>query len=174
MPRPDASHVVPVRIDVDPRWITRVGQVQFEGNRALSDATLRRGVMLRPGTLYTRNAVLESQRRLFQQPMIARAVVVTPPAGDSVKTITVAVAEQKPRHVEATLGFNTIEFGQAALDVRHNALGGGRWLRLYGSVGNLLAKQLNGRGNLPAGDPREPAVRHRPFHSARRTRRRSR
>ena len=25
VPRPDASHVVPVKIDVDPRWITRVG-----------------------------------------------------------------------------------------------------------------------------------------------------
>jgi hypothetical protein len=25
VPRPDASNVVPVKIDVDPRWITRVG-----------------------------------------------------------------------------------------------------------------------------------------------------
>ena len=25
VPRPDASHLVPVRIDIDPRWITRVG-----------------------------------------------------------------------------------------------------------------------------------------------------
>jgi len=61
VPRPDASRNVPVRIDVDPRWITRVGRVEFEGNRSLSDATLRRGVMLRPGTLYTRDAVLESR-----------------------------------------------------------------------------------------------------------------
>ena len=72
---------------------------------------------------------------------------MTPPAGDSVKTITVAVAETKPRHIDATMGFNTIEFGQASLDVRHNALGGGRWLRLYGAVGNLFAEQLNGGGS---------------------------
>ena len=163
VPRPDASHVVPVRIDVDPRWITRVGRVEFEGNRALSDATLRRGVLLRPGTLYTRDAVLESQRRLFQQPLIARAVVVTPPAGDSVKTITVAVAEQKARHVEATLGFNTIEFGEAALELRHSALGAGRWLRLYGSVGNLLAEQLNGRGIFQQVIPENPGFDTDPF-----------
>ena len=163
VPRPDASHVVPVRIDVDPRWITRVGRVEFEGNRALSDATLRRGVLLRPGTLYTRDAVLESQRRLFQQPLIARAVVVTPPAGDSVKTITVAIAEQQPRHVEATLGFNTIEFGQAALELRHGALGAGRWLRLYGSVGNLLAEQLNGRGIFQQVIPENPGFDTDPF-----------
>ena len=163
VPRPDASHVVPVRIDVDPRWITRVGRVQFEGNRVLSDATLRRGVMLQPGRLYTRDAVLESQRRLFEQPLIARAVVVTPPAGDSIKTITVAVAEQKPRHIDATVGFNTIEFGQASLDVRHNALGAGRWLRLYGSVGNLLAEQLNGRGIFQQVIPPEPGFDTDPF-----------
>jgi outer membrane protein assembly factor BamA len=163
VPRPDASHVVPVRIDVDPGSITRVGRVEFEGNHALSDATLRRGVMLRPGSLYTRDAVLESQRRLFEQPLIARAVVVTPPAGDSIKTITVAVAELKPRHVEATLGFNTIEFGQAALEVRHNALGAGRWLRLYGSVGNLLSEQLNGWGIFQQVIPENPTFDSDPF-----------
>jgi outer membrane protein insertion porin family/translocation and assembly module TamA len=145
VPRPDASHIVPVKIDVDPRWITRVGRVEFDGNRTMSDATLRRGVLLQPGTLYTRDAVLESQRRLFQSPGIARAVVVTPPAGDSIKTITVAVSEVRPRHIETSIGFNTIEFAQAALELRHNALGAGRWLRLRAAAGNLLSEQLNGR-----------------------------
>jgi len=146
VPRPDASNVVPVKIDVDPRWVTRVGRVEFDGNHAISDATLRRGVLLRPGTLYTRDAVLESQRRLFQSPGIARALVVTPPAGDSIKTITVAVSELAPRHVETTVGFNTIEFAQAAVELRHNALGAGRWLRLRAAVSNLLSEQLNGWG----------------------------
>lgn len=143
-PRPDASRLVPIRIDIDPRWITRVGRVEFEGNANLSDATLRRGVMLQPGTLYTRDAILESQKRLFQSPSIARAVVITPPAGDSIKIITVEVTETKPRHIATTIGFNTIEFGQAALEVRHTNLGSGRWLSLNGAVGNLLAGQLNG------------------------------
>jgi outer membrane protein insertion porin family/translocation and assembly module TamA len=102
-------------------------------------------VLLQPGTLYTRDAVLESQRRLFQSPGIARAVVVTPPAGDSIKTITVAVSELPPRHVETSIGFNTIEFAQAAVELRHNALGAGRWLRLRAAAGNLLNEQLNGR-----------------------------
>jgi outer membrane protein insertion porin family/translocation and assembly module TamA len=145
VPRPDASHLVPVKIDVDPKWITRVGRVEFDGNRVMSDATLRRGVLLQPGTLYTRDAVLESERRLFQSPGIARAVVVTPPAGDSIKTITVAVSELPPRHVETSIGFNTIEFAQAAVELRHNALGAGRWLRLRAAAGNLLSEQLNGR-----------------------------
>ena len=42
VPRPDASHLVPIRIDIDPRYLTRVGTVAFDGNRALSDGTLRR------------------------------------------------------------------------------------------------------------------------------------
>ena len=146
VPRPDASRVVPVTIDVDPRWITRVGDVQFEGNGVIGDATLRRALLLRPGGLYTHDAVLESERRLFQSPAIARALVVTPPAGDSVKHITVAVTETTPRHASVTIGFNTIEFGQAAVELRHNALGAGRWLSLRAAAGNLLGEQLNGRG----------------------------
>jgi outer membrane protein assembly factor BamA len=163
VPRADASHTVPVRIAIDPKYITRVGQVNFEGNRALSEATLRRGVLLQPGTLYTRDAVIESQRRLLQQPLLARAVVVTPPGGDSVKTINIAVAELKPGHVDATLGFNTIEFGQASLDVRHSALGAGSWLRLYGSVGNLLSRQLNGWGIFQQVIPSDPIFNADPF-----------
>ena len=156
VPRPDASHVVPVRIDVDPQWITRVGRVEFDGNHVMSDATLRRGVMLQPGTLYTRDAVLESQRRLFQSPGIARAVVVTPPAGDSVKTVTVAVSELRPHHIETSVGFNTIEFAQAAFELRHNALGAGRWLRLRAAAANLFSEQLNGHGIFQQVIPDDP------------------
>jgi outer membrane protein assembly factor BamA len=144
MPRPDASRLVPIRIDIDPRYLTRVGGVEFDGNRNLSDATLRRGVLLRPGSLYTRDAVLESERRLFESPALARALVVTPPAGDSVKQITIDVTETPPHRASVTMGFNTIEFGQAALQWRNNALGAGRWLDARVSVGNLLAEQLNG------------------------------
>ncbi len=145
VPRAGASGRVPVRIDIDPRWITRVGSVAFEGNAVLSDAVLRRASLLEPGALYTRDAVLETERRLFQSPGIARALVVTPPAGDSVKQITVAVTETQPHHARVTLGFNTIEYGQAAVELRNTALGAGRWLSLRANAGNLLGEQLNGR-----------------------------
>ncbi|MEP6992429.1 MAG: BamA/TamA family outer membrane protein [bacterium] len=160
VPRPDASRVVPMRIDIAPHWITRVGSVNFEGNSYLSAATLRRALLLQPGTLYTHDAVLESQRRLFQSPAIARAIVITPVAGDSVKTITVAVAETPAHQASLTVGFNTIEFGQAATELRLNDLGAGRWLSLRAAAGNLLGEQLDGRGifrqSLPddiTGDP---------------------
>ena len=139
-------HAVALRITIDPRYLTRVGSVRFEGNQSLSDATLRRGVVLKPGALYTHDAVLESERRLFSSPAIARAVVVTPPAGDSIKQVTVAIAETPVHQASVTAGFNTIEFGQAAATLRHNALGNGRWLELHAAVGNLLGAQLNGRG----------------------------
>jgi outer membrane protein assembly factor BamA len=157
VPRPDASRLVPVRIEIDPRWITRVGEVQFQGNRTLSDATLRRALLLEPGGLYTRDAVLETERRLFQSPAIARALVITPPAGDSVKRITVAVTETAPHRASVTLGFNTIEFGQAAVELRHNALGAGRWLSMRAGAGNLLGEQLNGRAIFRQAVPEDAA-----------------
>jgi outer membrane protein assembly factor BamA len=70
---------------------------------------------------------------------------VIPPAGDSVKRITVAVTETPPHQASVTLGFNTIDFGQAAVELRHNVLGDGRWLSVRSSIGNLLGEQLNGR-----------------------------
>jgi outer membrane protein insertion porin family/translocation and assembly module TamA len=138
-------HSMALRITIDPRYLTHVGSVRFEGNQSLSDATLRHGVVLKPGRLYTHDAVLESERRLFSSPAIARAVVVTPPEGDSVKQVTVAIAETPAHQASVTAGFNTIEFGQVAATLRHNALGNGRWLELHAAVGNLLGPQLNGR-----------------------------
>ena len=155
VPRPDALHLVPVRIDIDPRWITRVGSVEFEGNNYLDVSTLRRGLLLQPGSLYTRNAVLESQRRLFQSPAIARAVVITPARGDSVKTLTMAVAETPPHHAALTAGFNTIEYGEAAAELRLNDLGAGRWLSLRATAGNLFGEQLSGRAAFRRGLPSE-------------------
>src|SRR5690348_7688488 len=138
-------HAMALRITIDPRYLTYVGSVRFEGNQALSDGTLRHGVVLKPGKLYTHDAVLESERRLFSSPAIARAVVVTPPQGDTVKQVTVAIAETPAHQASVTAGFNTIEFGQVAATLRHNALGNGRWLELRAAVGNLLGPQLNGR-----------------------------
>ena len=155
VPRPDASHLVPVRIDIDPRWRTRVARVEFEGNTYLDDATLRRGVVLTPGALYTRDAVLESQKRLFESPAISRALAITPPAGDSLKTITLAITETPARQASLTVGFNTIEFGQAAAELRLNDLGAGRWLSLRAAAGNLLGNQLNGRAIFQQALPRD-------------------
>ncbi len=161
--RPDAERRVSLAIDIDPRWVTRVRRIDFEGNGYLSDATLTRGVLLKPGTLYTRNAVLESQRRLFQSPAIARALVITPTAGDSMKALTMAITETPARHVELTVGFNTIEFGQAAAEVRHNALGDGRWLRIRAAAGNLFGEQLNGRAVFQRAVPSDASFDGAPF-----------
>lgn len=170
VPPPDASRSVPVRIVIEPRWISRVGSVSFEGNDYLDAGTLRRGLVLQPGSLYTRDAVLESQRRLFQSPAIARAIVITPAAGDSVKALTVAISETKPHHVALTAGFNTIDFGQASLTLRHNDLGAGRWLSIHASVGNLLGEQLEGRGifqrTAADGAPDTPGEFLRPTYQA--------
>ena len=137
----------PCASTIDPRWLTRVGSVQFEGNRALSrcDAAPRRDAAA-GHAVHARRGAREPAAALpvagaSRAPSSSRR-----PRATASRRITVAVAETPPRHVEATLGFNTIEFGQAASSCAHNALGGGRWLRLHAAVGNLLGEQLNGRG----------------------------
>jgi outer membrane protein assembly factor BamA len=80
-----------------------------------------------------------------------------------VKAITMAITETPAHHAELTLGFNTIEFGQAAIELRHNALGGGRWLRARAVAGNLLGEQLNGRAVFQRAVPSDASFDGTPF-----------
>ena len=136
-----------VRIRVDPRWRTRVGSIEIEGNRRLSDAALRSALTLRTGGDFRRRDVLESQKYLYQSLGVATAAIISPPAGDSLKHIRVLVRENPPRRVGVTAGLNTIEFVQVGATAGFYALNGGRWqLDVRGATGNLFAQQLQGRG----------------------------
>ncbi len=66
-----------------------------------------------------------------------------------------SIAETPPHHVALTAGFNTIEYGEAAAEVRLNDLGAGRWLSVRATAGNLLGNQLSGHGIFRAALPSE-------------------
>ena len=65
------------------------------------------------------------------------------------------VSETPARQVALTAGFNTIEYGEAAAEVRLNNLGAGRWLSLRATAGNLLGEQLSGKTIFRSGLPRD-------------------
>jgi len=143
----DSTHRASVRITVNPRWRTRVASISIEGNRRLSDAVLRSALTLRPGGVYRRRDVLESQRHLHQSPVVASAFIAVPPAADSLTEVVVRVQERRPFQFGLEGGLNTSDFLQVAGRVGLFALGGGSWqLVLRGATGNLLAGRLEGAG----------------------------
>ena len=143
------THRAKVRIDVNPRWQTRVASIEIEGNRRLSDDALRSALLLRPGGLYRRTDVLESLRHLYESRVVASAFIAVPPdrQGDSLTPVVVRVQERNPFQFGVDAGFNTSDFLQVAGRVGLFAIDGGRWqLITRGATGNLLAPSLEGDG----------------------------
>jgi outer membrane protein assembly complex protein YaeT len=142
----DSARLADISIFVDPRWRATIGDIRVAGNEAVSERTIRNSLTIKEGELYRRQEIVESQRNLYESGLFRHAAIVVPPQGDSVKTIEVTVREAPLREARIGTGFNTIDFFQVEGRFRHyNLLGGARRLDLQGSLGNLLAAQLNNR-----------------------------
>ncbi|MGI9078178.1 MAG: BamA/OMP85 family outer membrane protein [Gemmatimonadaceae bacterium] len=143
----DSAMRAAVRISIDPKPRTTVGTIRVVGNRVLSEETIRSALWLRTGALFRRTDVIASQRSLYQSQIFKRALIILPPAGDSVKDIEVTVQEGGSRRVRTTIGMSTLDFAQAdARLVLFDVGGAGRSLELRGVAANLFARQLNDRG----------------------------
>lgn len=142
-----ATHTAAVTINVDPRWTARVASIDVQGEKQVSARTIRKSLSFKPGDIYRRSDVLKSQRSLYESNLFRRASIQVPERDDSLKHVLIAVQEAPPRTARLSFGFNTIDFLQAqGRYVNYNWLGGAKRLTLDATVGNLLARQLNGNG----------------------------
>jgi outer membrane protein assembly factor BamA len=143
----DSAHLADVSISVNPRWLARIGEIRIAGNEQVSEATIRHSLSLHEGEIFKRSDVTESQRNLYESQLFRHAAIVIPPQGDSIKILEIAVREAPLREARVSTGFNTADFVQVQGRFQHfNFFGGGRQLDVQGTVGNLLAGQLNGVG----------------------------
>jgi outer membrane protein insertion porin family len=143
----DSARTADVTIRVDPRWIATVESVTVHGDSALSPDIVKKMVTLRPGNVYKRQNVIESQQSLYSSNLYRRATIVLPPRGDSAKLIDINVLESQLHSVKLSAGFSTIDFIQTeGKFTNYNFLGDARRLDLHLAVSNLLAPTLNGTG----------------------------
>ncbi|MBA3558476.1 MAG: BamA/TamA family outer membrane protein [Gemmatimonadaceae bacterium] len=143
----DSAMRAAVQISIDPKRRTTVGAIRVAGNRVISDETIRSALWLKTGDLFRRTEVMASQRSLYQSQIFRRALIILPPAGDTVKDIEVTVQEGGPRRVRTTVGMSTLDFAQADARVTLFDVGGAaRSIELRGVAANLFARQLNDRG----------------------------
>lgn len=132
---------------VEPGPRSTLGALDINGNEAVDDATIGDALLLRRGRVLRSSDITASQRSLYEANLFHEARVRVPEQPDSAKRVEITVREAPPRAVRAGGGFNTSEFVQAEARYTHyNWHGGGRRLDVRGTVGNLLAGQLNGVG----------------------------
>ena len=141
-----ATHSADVLLAVEPKWLTRVGEVIINGNEKVSERTIRNSMTLKPGSLFRLTELLRSQRNLYESGLFRHASILVPPIGDSIKTLEVTVNEADLRAARVGGGFSTSDFVQMDASFTHqNLFGGARELTVRGAVGNLFAEALHDR-----------------------------
>jgi outer membrane protein assembly factor BamA len=81
-----ASHSADATITITPRKLTYVGEITVDGNKEVSDRTIRNSLSFQTGDLFKRNLLNDSQRRLYESGLFQRAAITARRSSDSATT----------------------------------------------------------------------------------------
>ena len=141
------ARVGDVAMTLTPNRRTTIGKISIAGNQRVSIGTIRNSLTFQSGDLYRQTDILESQRNLYESNLFRLAAIDVPPQYDSVKNVIVDVTEAPMHEARLGPGISSVDFFQfQAHYTAYNMLGGARRLDLDGTVGNLFASALQGRG----------------------------
>ncbi|MEP6990522.1 MAG: BamA/TamA family outer membrane protein [bacterium] len=141
------AHTARVQLRLVRNHLTTVGNVVIQGTNEVAPATVMNSLSFRPGDLFRRSAMIESQRNLYESNLFKLAILDVPETFDSVKTVNVLLREAALHEARIGFGFNTVDFVQTDGRFTHyNLFGGARRLDISATVGNLFANSLNGKG----------------------------
>jgi outer membrane protein assembly complex protein YaeT len=140
------ADIAEVTYEAVPGPLVRVDSIEIVGADRLDRRTVMKEMAVRPGDILPLPALAESQRNLYQLPIVNFASVELAPdslqadADSSTATVLVRVVEAAKYVTNATLGFGTVECvrtGARLMD--RNFLGGGRTLELSASAARIGA-----------------------------------
>jgi len=142
-----AAHLADVQLTLTPNRRTTVGTISITGLKKVSEATVRHSITFQKGDLYRLSDVLGSQRNLYESNLFRLATIDVPVQYDSVKDVNIDVTEAPLHEAQLGPGLNNVDFLQFQTHYTdYNLFGGGRRLDVDGTVGNLFARSLQGRG----------------------------
>lgn len=113
----------------DPGTIAHFGQVEIQGNQTVSDRVIERELAFKPGDLYRRSIVQDSQRRLYGLELFQFANIegIDTESQPTEIPMRVTVAEGKHQRVNFGVGYGTEEKARVDAEYHHlNFLGGAR------------------------------------------------
>ena len=105
------------------------GPIEISGNASVGDRVILRKLDFKPGDLYRRSVVQNTQRQLYQMELFqfVNIETVNPEQETSQVPIRVTVAEGKHQRVNFGVGYGTEEHGRVDAEYHHvNFLGGAR------------------------------------------------
>ncbi len=120
---------VSLTFNAEPGRLAHIGQVEISGNRSVSARVIERQLTFKPGDLYRRSVMQDSQRRLYGMELFQFATIeaMNPELQLEEVPIRVTVAEGKHRRVNFGVGYGTEERARADAEYHHvNFLGGAR------------------------------------------------
>jgi len=143
----DQTNTADVQFRLVANHLTTIGSIAITGTQKIMPKTVLNLLTFKPGDLYRRSAILESQRSLYESNLFKLAAIDVPQSFDTAKTVNVVVREAQLHEARVSFGFNTVDYFQTeGRFTDYNLLGGARRLDLTGTVGNLFARPLNGKG----------------------------
>jgi outer membrane protein assembly complex protein YaeT len=113
----------------EPGTLAHFGPVEIVGNKSVGENIIRRQLTLKPGELFRRSIVQDSQRRLYGMELFQFANVepVNPELQAAEVPIRVTVAEGKHQRMNFGVGYGTEEKARVDTEYHHvNFLGGAR------------------------------------------------
>lgn len=123
-----------------PGPLAHFGSVEIAGNSSVSDRVIQRQLTFKPGDLYRRSVVQDSQRRLYQMELFQFVNVesLNPEQQQPDVNTRVTVAEGKHQRVNVGVGYGTEEKGRVDGEYHHvNFLGGARSAGVHGRWSSL-------------------------------------
>jgi outer membrane protein insertion porin family/translocation and assembly module TamA len=140
-------HLADVTLTLTPNHRTTIGTITVTGTNHVSRQTVLNTLTFHSGDLYKQSDVLESQRDLYESNLFRLAQIEVPPQYDTVKDVDIDVTEAPLHDVRVGPGFDNVDFLQFQSHYTDYSFAGGtRRLNVDGTVGNLFASQLQGRG----------------------------
>ena len=125
---------------------TRVGRILLRGLLVTREETVLRQLRIDPGDIFDPDRLATAQQRLEQARAFATVGVGPPrPAPTPFADLDVAVAEQKPWHIDVGLGYDTAVGARGFLELGHDNLFGtarSASIQIKGAVGGEAVHEL--------------------------------
>ena len=142
----DSTHLTDVALTFTPNHRTVVGHITITGTNRVNPATIRNAITFQTGDIFRLSDVLESQRNLYESNLFRLAAIQVLPQPDSVKDVDIGVTEAPLHEMRMGPGLNSVDFLQFQTHfTAYDLFGGAQRLDVDATVGNLLARSLQGR-----------------------------
>ena len=138
--RSGAGRDVIVTFAATPGPLAHFGSIEIAGNQSVSDNVIVRKLNFRPGDVYRRSVVQDTQRQLYQMELFQFVNIETiDPEKESPEVpIRVTVAEGRHQRVNFGVGYGTEERGRVDGEYHHvNFLGGARSAGIHARYSSL-------------------------------------